>query len=241
MNIIDIIVLFLLAFGAILGFKRGFTQSLLSCVGLIVILFLSYFLKNPISKFFYLHFPFFKFGGFIKGVTVLNILVYEIIAFLIVFSVLIVIFKVLLLVSKIFETILKFTIILGIPSKLLGMVIGVIEYFVITFVFLYVISMPFFQIKAVQESKLREPILTKVPLLKGIIDQTVSVTEEFEDLLEKYKIEGSAEKFNLQTLNLFLKYKIISVDTVDLLVEKGKLMFDKAELENILKQYREVN
>lgn len=241
MNIIDIIVLFLLLWGALIGFKRGFTHSLLSCVGVLVIFIISYFFKNPISQFFYLHFPFFKFGGFLKGITVLNILLYELLAFSLVFGILMILFKILLLVSKIFEKILKFTIILGIPSKLLGMIVGVIEYFVIAFVFLYVISMPFFQIEAVKKSKLREPIMTKIPILKNVIDKSVFVTEEFEILLKQYKEDTSAEEFNLQTLDLFLKYKLIRVETVDLLVQKKKLIFDKKGLDAVLSKYREVN
>ena len=61
MNIIDIgIILFILS-GAIIGLKRGFTKQLVSSIGFILIVILSFILKNPVSIFFYEHLPFFKF------------------------------------------------------------------------------------------------------------------------------------------------------------------------------------
>ena len=74
MNIIDIVILIFLGFGALLGFKRGFTRQLVSLVGIFVIIILSFLLKNPISVFLYNNLPFFNFGGIFKDITVLNIL-----------------------------------------------------------------------------------------------------------------------------------------------------------------------
>ena len=41
-NIVDIIILIILAFGALLGFKRGFTKQLVSLVGIFAIIILSF-------------------------------------------------------------------------------------------------------------------------------------------------------------------------------------------------------
>ena len=140
MNIIDIgIILFILS-GAIIGLKRGFTKQLVSSIGFILIVILSFILKNPVSIFFYEHLPFFKFSGIIKGVTVLNIALYEIFAFFIVFSILTIVYKFLLLATSIFEKVLKATIILGIPSKILGAILGFIQYFILAFIILYVLN-----------------------------------------------------------------------------------------------------
>ena len=47
-----------LAFGAILGFKRGFTRQLVGSVGLIVIVLLAFKLRTPISMFLFKTLPF---------------------------------------------------------------------------------------------------------------------------------------------------------------------------------------
>lgn len=240
MNIVDIIVILILCYGAFMGFKRGFTYAFLSCVGLISIIMLSYVLKNPISVLLYTYLPFFKFGGFFKGLTVLNILLYEVIAFFIVLSILMIVWKVVLFASKVFEKILKMTIILGIPSKILGLVFGLLESVCIAFLFLYIVSLPLFQFETeLKKSKLREPILTKVPLIHVVADKTALVADEFNTLKEKYKKEESAEKFNLETLDLFLKYKVVKKSSVEALVKKGKLRFDASELEKVLSKYKE--
>ena len=83
MNIFDIIVIIVIVSCMVAGFKRGFTRELVSAVGFFLVVVLSYYLKNPISVFLYEHLPFFKFGGIIKGVTALNIFLYEAFAFLI--------------------------------------------------------------------------------------------------------------------------------------------------------------
>ena len=99
MNIIDVLIILLILFGGFVGLKRGFTKELLSFVGFVLILVIAFILKNPISSFLYENLPFFGFSGSFKGITVLNILIYEVIAFLIVFSILMIIFKVLVLKS----------------------------------------------------------------------------------------------------------------------------------------------
>ena len=81
MNVVDIVILIFLAFGALIGFKRGFTRQLVSLVGIFVIIVVSFLFKNPVSVFLYNNLPFFNFGGIFKDITVLNILVYEVIAF----------------------------------------------------------------------------------------------------------------------------------------------------------------
>ena len=56
------------------------------------------------------------------------------------------------------------------------------------------------------------------------------------DLIEKYKNEEDKSKLNLETLNLMLKYKIVSVDTVEDLVKRDKLKIDYVY--TVLDKYR---
>ena len=55
----------------------------------------------------YENLPFFSFGGFIKGIDAINILLYEIIAFLIIFAALYFILRAVLVVTGLIEKILK--------------------------------------------------------------------------------------------------------------------------------------
>ena len=224
MNIVDVLIILIIIAGGVSGFKKGFTREFVSFVGIFLVVILSFLLKNPVSSFLYEHLPFFNFGGLFKGITSLNILLYEVIALLIVMSVLIIILKITTMVTKVFETLLKFTIILGIPSKLLGMVVGFVEGFVWVFIGLYILNLPVFNIKEIEESKFKESILQNVPILSSLADDTVKVIEEFTDLKNQYDDTNiDSNEFNLKTLNVFLKYNVITVESVEKLEEKGKL------------------
>ncbi len=238
MNIIDILILIFLLLGAFVGFKQGFTKSLVSFVGNILVIVLAFFLKNPVSEFLMSVGPFFEFGGIIKGITVLNIAVYEIIAFLLVFSVLMVLLNVLLLATGVLEKILTITIVLGLPSKVLGAIVGFIKNYILAFFILYLLSMPnFVDVDFIKDSEFREPILRNTPLLSNIASSTLEVLDEFKGLSDKYLDSTDSNQFNLETLDLFLKYKIVTVDTVKKLEESGKIDIDG--IETIIAKYEE--
>ena len=238
MNIIDLLIMIFILIGAVVGFKRGFTSSLFNFVGVILVIIIAYFLKNPISEFLMNFCPFFSFGGIIKGVTVLNIAVYEIIAFILVFSLLMIGLKALLMATGIFETILKFTIVLGLPSKILGAIVGLIENYIIVFFVLYILSMPnFLDVGFIKDSTYREPILKNTPILSNVAESTLAVLDEFKGLSDKYTETENSNEFNLETLDLFLKYKVVTVDTVEKLDDSGKIKIEG--IETVLNKYRE--
>lgn len=237
MNIVDIIIILIIISGLCLGFKRGLTREIVHFAKFALALVIAFLLKNPLSKLMYEHLPFFEFGGIFKGVTALNIILYEFIAFLLVLGIIMIIFRILLLATAIFEKILNTTVILSLPSKLLGMLVGGIHYYLITFIVLFVVALPFFKLDdALKDSKLRDPILNKTPILSGLVDKTVNIINEFNELGKKYKTENDNDKFNLETIDLFLKYNIITVDAVETLNSKDKLQIDN--LESVLNKYR---
>jgi len=239
MNLLDVIIILVILMEAVIGFKKGFFYKTISFVGFFLIIILSYYLKNPLSILMYENLPFFNFGGILAGVTVLNIALYEIIAFIIVSIILTVIFKVVLMATKLFEKLLNMTIVLGIPSKILGAVVGAIEGLVICFVGLYVISLPIVDsnVDFINESKYKNIILTKTPILSGVANDSIKIYEEFASIKDNYRKQTNAEKFNYETLDLFLKRGLITVDSVKKLDEKGKLKIDKDKLETLIKKY----
>ena len=236
MNIIDFIIILFILSGAIIGFKRGFTRQLVSLVSFFAIIILAFMFKNPVSIFLYEHLPFFKFGGILKGVTVLNIALYELIAFLFMALILTIIFKILTIVTNIFEKILKMTIILSIPSKIAGAIVGIIENYIWIFIVLYILSFPVFNIDIINQSKYRNNILNNTPILSNFIEPTVNALTEFGELKNKYENTDNALEFNKETLDLFLKYDVITVESVDKLIEQDKLKID--DVDTILNKYR---
>ena len=237
MNGFDAAIILILIMGAVVGFKRGFTYEVVSTLGFFLVLILTYFLKNPLSVFLYEHLPFFKFGGIFKGVTVLNIFLYEVIAFLVVASILMFILKIIEKVTNLFEKFLKFTFVFSIPSKIAGMVVGIIESYVWVYIILYILNLPMFDISLLQKSQFKDTILNHTVILSNATNNSMKVINEFMDLKEKYENAPNATEFNRETLDLFLKYDVITVDSVETLRDKNKLKIDN--LDEILNKYKE--
>jgi len=223
MNVVDVVILIFLVFGALLGFKRGFTKQLVSLVGIFAILILSFLLKNPISVLLYNNLPFLNFGGIFKDLTVINILVYEFIAFFIIFVLLTVIFKILLKVTSIFEKILKFTIILGIPSKILGAILGIVQNVIYAFIVLYILNLPMFSVNVIENSKIGNTILEKTPILTNVCDKSLNVINEISKLKEEYTETTDMSSYNQKVLNLMIDNGIITKENAQNLISKNKI------------------
>ena len=222
MNVADIVILIILAFGAIVGFKEGVIKKLTDFVGMFVIVILSFYLKNNLSVIMYENLPFFNFWGFIKGVDVINILFYELLAFMIVFMALCFVYKVILMVSGLIEKILKATIILSIPSKLLGIVVGVIEAYVYTFIALVILTLPIFNIPYVRESKMVNFILNETPILSPISEEMIDIYGDVYEILDN-KNNKTNEQLNDEILRLLIDKDVVTRESARKLVDRNKV------------------
>lgn len=233
MNIIDVIIILSLAFGAVLGFKRGAIKTGVSFIGLVVAIVLATILRRPIAQFMYEHLPFFNFGGMYEGVTVLNILLYEVIAFFIVFAVLLIGVRLLSFIANTIEKALDFTIVLGIPSKIIGIFVGFIETYIYVFIIMYFLTLPMFNIGLIKDSKVTDKILNNTPILTNTVGNTL---DAFQSVYELKDNNETKEEYSRKSLDILLKHNITTVESVDKLIENGKLEIENAD--SILDKYR---
>lgn len=235
MQIIDAVILLMIGLGAVVGFKKGFIKSAASFVGLILIIILSFTLKNYISVFLYENLPFFNFGGAFKGIELLNVILYELIAFFIVFAGLSIILKIIISITGIIEKILDATIILAIPSKILGMIFGALEAYIYIFIVLFVLTQPIFHIDIINESKGKDIILNNTPVISSFANDTVKIYNEMYTIIDKNN-GTNTEEVNKEMLDVFLKYKIVTVKSATKLIEKEKLHVSDAN--SVLDKYK---
>lgn len=221
MNILDAVIIVFLLIGALAGYRRGLIKQAVLLVGLVAVLILSFFIRVPVSTFMYKNLPFINFGGIFQGISVLNILLYEVIAFLIVFSILYLILRLLIKISGLIEKLLRATIILGFFSRIGGMIVGAIESYVIVFMVLFIANLPFLNINGLENSRYADKILENTPVLSGMTVKFRKVSDEIESIIESYK--GKDINFNEKTIEILIKYDIVSEDNINMLKEKGKL------------------
>ena len=234
MNIVDIIIILMVVLGAIVGFKEGFIKKTTSFLGTFLVVIIAFSLKNPLSVVMYENLPFFKFGGLIKGIDIINILVYELLAFIVVAAALTFILKVLLMITGLIEKLLKMTIFLSIPSKILGIFVGALEYFVYVFLVLVFLNLPAFNIDIVKESSYANKILDNTPVLSSLVGTTVDTYTEVYNILHDNKTMSEVE-INEKVLVLLLDNEVITVDSADKLIKMNKIYIENT---SILDNYR---
>ena len=231
-NIVDIIIIIFILLCGVVGYKRGVFKQLVLCVGLILIFYLAYKFKDPVGEFFLLRLPIFDFPNLFIGVITLNIIVYQTLAFVLVLAVLLFIFDFILSITGLFEKLLRITIILGIPSKILGFIGGLIEGYVIAFVILFFLTQPAFSFQFFQDSNLSQKILTSSPVLTDITKDTVEVVKEIYAL----KDEKDTKALNQKSLDIMLEHGMVTYDTAKKLSDEGKINFEG--IDEVLNKHR---
>ena len=204
--IISIVILILLGFGVLLGIKRGFTYQLIKMIGIFLILILAYLLQDGCANIFL------KYFNFISLDKSISIIFYRMISFIILCFILRMLLQILLKISKTFENILKATIILGIPSKILGGILGFIEYYIYIFVILLILDMPFVPFD-INESKIASSMIKSTPIVSNKLD--ISIIQDLKDVINKE--DAKKEDY----LDVLVRHKTISEKDALRILEKN--------------------
>lgn len=232
-ELVDAIIISIIILGAIIGFKQGAIKTLVQFLGLFIVIIISFLLKDKLMVILYKNLPFFDFFGKVRGIQSMNILLYQLISFLITFAGMMFIFKVLLVISGLIEYILKLTIFLSIPSKILGIIVGAIQYYVYIFIALYILTIPIFNIKILDNSELSPKILNDTPILSKMTYKTTDTYNDVWNILKNNKKYNNSKK-NTLVLASLLDHKLITIDDAKKLVSSNKIVIDNEE---ILKKY----
>lgn len=238
MNIVDIIIIVSIVLGVLIGFVRGFFKETVIFIGTILVVVLAFVLKNPLSLILYKNLPFFKFKGIFEGISTLNILMYEILAFIIALAILSIALTIIIKISGIIEKILKLTIVLALPSKLLGAIVGFIQSIVVLYVFLFLLSLPILRVPYIKDSKYAQMILEKTPVISKVTDGLVKTFNEISDFADK-NIKNNVDKrqTNREMLEIMLKNDVVTSENVKYLSDKGKIDIDN--IDKLLSKYKE--
>ena len=223
-NILDIFIIMMLIMFVIVGFKRGVIKELVSLIGIIIIFILSWSLKNYIGNFLCIIFPFFKFIGPLKDIDAINILVYQGIAFMIVFVILLSLYSISLKISRVIQKIVNMTIILWLPSKILGGIVSLIKGYLIIMIISILLIIPFGNLSIFRESKIMNYMLYETPIISNYTDNFIEPVKQIYDLSNNISNETvTAQEANKRSINIMIKYKITNQSTVNDLIKLKKL------------------
>lgn len=228
LELIDIIIILLVLLGGVIGFKEGAIKKLTSAIGLILVVVVAFIFKNKISFYFYENFPFIKLWGVFKGIQVLNVIFYEMVAFLVLASVLAIIYRVLLGITGLIERFLKATVILSIPSKIIGFFIGLVEYYIWVYIILFILTLPIINLREIYTSKTANYILTKTPVVSEYTNKTLKIYNDIYTIVDNRK-DKTDEEINEETMDTMLKYKVITVKSAEELIRQNKVIVNNKD------------
>ena len=142
--------------------------------------------------------------------------------------------RILLVITGLIEWLLKLTIFLSIPSKIAGIFVGIIEYYVYIFIVLYVLTIPVLNLKYMKDSKFGEFILNNTPILSGLVDDTVDVYTDVWNVI-KNKEGRTNKEINTLVIATLLDNKLITIESAKELVFTNKITIED---ESILDNYK---
>ena len=232
LGIVDAVIIVIIMSGAAYGFKNGFFKQTVFLIGTLICFILAYYLKDYLANFLSFNLPFLG----VNGLVSLNILIYQAISFFIILGLLGFLFGFILKAVNLFENILKATVILSIPSKILGLVVGLIEGYIIAFILVFLVKQPYVNLDIVHESKLADVIVNSSPGLSNIVNKSNDTAIEIYDLTFQYNETKDKDKFNRDSIDIMLNNGVITVSYMDKLIETNKINING--IDDVLNKYR---
>lgn len=231
MNIIDIGIFATIIICALVGFKRGAIKSVVYVAALLLITIISYQFKPVLGSLLIKILPFRDLGGDLTAASSINVLVYQGLAFVLLFLALLIVLAIIIKISGILDLVVKFTLILEIPSKIIGLLIGAIEGVIIAYLLLFTaMQVPGTQ-RFVVESRHGETVLNKTPFIHTIFDKGNKAAKGIYNIIDsKAKGEDLNDEEILDELE---ENGIISKEEIKDLKKKGKVKID-----NIVKKVK---
>ena len=223
MAILDGIIIILITFGVLYGTKRGFLNGIVSLAGLFIAFIFGILFRGMIADVLLKGMPFLKFSGSYKGMSSLNILFYEAIAFVLIFLFFISLLSIILKLTGVLQKVIDYSIVLTLPSKILGVIVGVLNALIISYAMSFVMLNMNSTRWLVHESKIANFLLKNTIIVPNVSKKYYESTKDVNDIIDKCKHQKNKKKCNKDVANTLIKNKVVSKDKVIELIESGKL------------------
>ena len=223
MKISEIVIIIIILLGALIGFKKGAIKEIFELVGTVSIIIIAYLLKGYLASFLIKLLPFFNFKGYV-GLYSINFLIYDVISFIIIFVLLYCILNILINLAGFIDKLINLSVIFALPSKIIGLVLGMVNALVFVFLRCYIaMQIPHTQ-KYVMESKVSTSILERTPIVNVVCSKGILVSEDVYNKLLGYSFkEEDTQDMNLQIATSVAKYGLVDKTLIQEAINAGKL------------------
>lgn len=223
MQLIDVLIVLALSAGIVTGFARGFIRQTVQSLGGIFVVVCAFIFRQPMAAWLFEIFPTINFGGILDGISSANILFYEVVAFVILLVIFGILVRFVMIVANFVEGVFKSTIVLALPSKVLGAIMGFVEAYVLVFIALFILTLPIFNFDFVNKSKYKSSILEKTPIVSNLAKRTINSFDDIYALKDDFINGVDRLELDQKVLEILIKNKVISSERAAELYEEGKI------------------
>ena len=138
------------------------------------------------------------------------------------------ILNIIMAITGFIDTLLKFTVIWIIPSKIGGAILGLLESWVYLFLVVFILAQFSVTNAYVQDSKVGNFILNHTPIVGTYLSGASNASQEIYDKIIEFREDESktTEDLNLYILQVGINYGLISKEKATELIETGKIGLD---------------
>jgi colicin V production protein len=230
-NISVAIILIIVSFG-ILGLKRGALKEAVIVFGNILVIAIAYFFKDMLASYLMNALPAYKINSVLGPLSSLTIIFYKLIAFLALMIVFHFLLRIIINLSGLLGKIMDATVILLLPNRIIGFILGILEGYVLMFIVLNVLMIPLSSNTTFMDSGVRKYIVEETPILK---DSFGGLNTSLEEVMQLDKNDNE-NSLNLKVIGILLKNKIITKDEVEELANNGKIV-NVEGLDTVINKY----
>lgn len=228
--IISLIVILVFVSDVINGYKKGFLGTAIKLFKSVVALVFAYLFKGKLATYLSIHLPFFNLQGLFKGLDIVNVLIYELIAFVAIFAVVSLILKIIIDLFNIEERLFSLIVQLGIPNNLIGGIFGGLKSIVVIYFVLSIFTAVANFVNIDTGNSLGEYVLN-IPVLKNSFGGTLDSLDEISELAVEYKNTQDKGVINGDAISILLENGILTEEQLSVLIESGKVEYSMDEID----------
>ncbi len=241
MNLFDVILIIIMLAFVAEGFRRGFFGEIALVITVIVVTYVSFTFMNPLGRIFFQYLPILSLHLVGVEIAALNILFYQVIAFLVIAIVTYIAINMILSLTGLLTKITGLKNVLKIPLKILGGITGLVTGYIFIFLVLFAFSIPLAKVDLYRDSVLKDKFLDNKLLvidsfanIRDCIDDVYNLTEKIDKDKESLK---HSDQYNVEAIDIMLQHKLVTIDVMDELVRSNRIHSYK-ELDKLLNKYR---
>jgi len=228
--IISLIVILVFVSDVINGYKKGFLGTAIKLFKSVVALVFAYLFKGKLATYLSIHLPFFNLQGLFKGLDIVNVLIYELIAFVAIFAIVSLILKIIIDLFNIEERLFSLIVQLGIPNNLIGAIFGGLKSIIIIYFALSIFFVVSNFMKIDTGNSLGDYVVN-MPILKNSFGGTLDSFDQISELAVEYENTQDKGVLNHDAIGILLENGIISEEQLNALIDAGKVEYSMDNIE----------